>query len=377
MRLSRLAHRPPSLLLARRLATHAATSPPPPTWLRTALALSSGTGASVTWVCLREAGWGPLARVERLVSSVRVTEAGLVGPRGSKRHVGSHLLHGAVTAASVRALLGPASLPLLGAVTLGSMVLPILTPCALLDYVVERSVVVSAADARAIRGRLEAIDAAGLSFSGHREVDAALFRKLSKAIWLAAAGVKGDQPPGGAGADHISRERLLSAIGALDDDASVRYGDVKVSGRAASSLTCSLFDLYDVDNDGSLSFAEFSCGLITLLSLLELGRGRCDEANALAATFAVLDVDGSGYLEAKELEAWVRVLRRLGGALPQDAHRDAYGFPRTSVESVVAGWLAAADDNDDGKISRSEFAQLGPKLNLERVVARMLPELPG
>ena len=106
----------------------------------------------------------------------------------------------------------------------------------------------------------------------------------------------------------------------------MRYGDVQVSGRAASSLTCSLFDLYDVDNDGSLSFAEFSCGLITLLSLLELGRGRCDEANALAATFAVLDVDGSGYLEAKELEAWVRVLRRLGGALPQDAHRDAYGF---------------------------------------------------
>ena len=25
------------------------------------LALSSGTGALVTWVCLREAGWGPLA----------------------------------------------------------------------------------------------------------------------------------------------------------------------------------------------------------------------------------------------------------------------------------------------------------------------------
>ena len=44
---------------------------------------------------------------------------------------------------------------------------------------------------------------------------------------------------------------------------------------------------------------------------------------------------------------------------------------------MVAGWLAAADDNDDGKISRAEFAQLGPKLNLERVVARMLPELPG
>ena len=71
-------------------------------------------------------------------------------------------------------------------------------------------------------------------------------------------------------------------------------------------------------------------------------------ANALAATFAVLDVDGSGYLEAKELEAWVRVLRRLGGALPQDAHRDAYGFPRTSVESVVAGWLAAAGSGSVG-----------------------------
>ena len=270
----------------------------------------------------------------------------------------------------MRALLGPASLPLLGAVRRqhGAADPDTVRAARLCRRALGRRV---SRRRRAIRGRLEAIDAAGLSFSGHREVDAALFRKLSKAIWLAAAGVGVTSRLAAPAPTHLARQ-LLSAIGALDEDASVQYGDVQVSGRAANSLTCSLFDLYDVDNDGSLSFAEFSCGLITL-SLLELGRGRCDEANALAATFAVLDVDGSGYLEAKSSSvvcsaAWVARCRRT-----RTATRTAF---RGRRRVGGRGWLAADDDNDDGKISRTECAA-GPKAQPGEVVARMLPELPG
>ena len=119
--------------------------------------------------------------------------------------------------------------------------------------------------------------------------------------------------------------------------------------------------------------AQFSSGLITLLSLAELSCARCTEQELLDATFCVLDVDSSGYLEVDELVAWVRLLRKLGGALPQDAKRDSFGFPRTSVENVVHGWLQEFDDNHDGKLSREEFRALGPKLQLQEVVARMLP----
>ena len=46
------------------------------------------------------------------------------------------------------------------------------------------------------------------------------------------------------------------------------------------------------------------------------------------------------------------------------------------MSSVVSGWLRECDADDDGRISRDEFAKLGPRLNLQAVVVRMLPEVP-
>ena len=90
----------------------------------------------------------------------------------------------------------------------------------------------------------------------------------------------------------------------------------------------------------------------------------------LDATFAILDVDSSGFLEREELVSWVRVLRRMGGVLPEDRSRDAFGWPRTTVEDIVDGWLASSDADSDGRISRAEFCTLGPKLNLQEIVAQ-------
>lgn len=222
-----------------------------PTWLRSALALSTGSGASVTWFTLREAEFPPVARLEAAVSALRLTSEGVVGPRGAQRHIGSHALHVAVTAASVRCVLGPASLPLVGSIAALSLVVPVLTPAALLNYAVESSVTVSTADARTIRTRLQALQRAGVTFTGHAEVDAALCRKLSKALWLAAAGVRSADGD----ASFVSRASLREAAdAALPDPLSLTIGDVRLNGRDANSLATAVFDLYDVNADGKLSY---------------------------------------------------------------------------------------------------------------------------
>ena len=118
--------------------------------VRAALALSTGSGTSVTWWSLREADFQPIKIVEDAVAWVRLTPDGLVGPRGSKRPIGSHLLHFAVTGAAVRFCLQGTSWFLTGAITAGSLVAPALTPSGLLNRAVEASVTVSDEDANAI-----------------------------------------------------------------------------------------------------------------------------------------------------------------------------------------------------------------------------------
>ena len=120
----------------------------------------------------------PVAQLESMLDGLKLTPLGVVGPRGSRRHLPSHALHFGVVAASVRCALGPASLLLVGSITALSTIVPLLTPAALLDRLIESSVSVSAADAAAIRQRLLALDHSGVSLCGCITLDDAVTRKL-------------------------------------------------------------------------------------------------------------------------------------------------------------------------------------------------------
>lgn len=358
-----------------RLLGSKAGSPQPVHWLsvRSAAALSTASGTSVTWWGLRECdALGPIPRLERRVSKKLNVEVSCV-------------LHAVVTCASARAVLGSGgSLALILATAIGGMFLPVLTPAALVNYAVENSVTVKEEDARTIRQRLNQVSATGLSLCGNHLLDEAALQKLSKALWWAAAGMREEDGD----AEHISRGALDAlrehAASGAADCSEIRCGELRVRRSTAFELASAVFDLYDVDADGAISYVEFSTGILTLLSLLSVGgvlapppAQRWSEAQLLDVTFACLDVDGSGFLEPRELTAWVKLIRRLGGALPQDAPRDALGFPRAGVDSVVAGWLRECDTDHDGRISRDEFMALGPKLQLRKVVRRLVGESGG
>ena len=83
----------------------------------------------------------------------------------------------------------------------------------------------------------------------------------------------------------------------------------------------------------------------------------------------MLDLDANGYLSESELIAWVRLIRKLGGASPDGDLRDVFGFPRVGVKSLVTSWLADCEEN--GRMSIEEFRKLAPRLKLRQVVARL------
>ena len=94
-----------------------------------------------------------------------------------------------------------------------------------------------------------------------------------------------------------------------------------------------LLGALDIDRDGRISFAEFT---LTLLGAIDPGKMN----PALRLLFDVVDRDGSGALEPRELG---RALARLGKErTPQE------------LEQLVR----EADLNDDGALEMAEFLRL-------------------
>jgi Ca2+-binding EF-hand superfamily protein len=198
-------------------------------------------------------------------------------------------------------------------------------------------------------------------------------------VWVAATSLReadGD-------ADHISRADLDRV---RQTDLELLGGVAGISADRVVDAALGIFDLYDGDGDGQLSFVELSVGLLTLASLVTLGSAHADldEEARLRATFAVLDVDGSGRLEERELVAWVRALAKLGGVLGAQTETAAPARPgaaarfmshpaesSAAAETIVAGWLRELDTDGDGTLSREEFARLAPRLRLGRAVAHL------
>ena len=339
----------------RALSTAAAPAPPTTvTWGRTGLALLAGSATVPCWMLARETLFKPLAETLPL---------------------GSPFFSSFFASISVRTVLGPtASRTLLFCTVLGSFAVDFVAFPFLVAFgaafLVEKSVSVSDDDAAAIGARCS-----HLCMSQERVI-------YAKGLWLAlkdARAADGDDT-------EIHRGMLTTAKAQVffEEMAAQMKRDTTTWGPEASHITAqklcdtydAVFELLDQDANGKLTFKEFASGMLTIGALLQLPHKKFpSEAEKLDYTFTCMDVDESGYLELDELVAFARVIHNLGGLLPEEElHRRSWWYSPLSAVGLAKGWLAACDTNRDGKIDRAEFAKLGPRLQLDRVIAKLMPK---
>ena len=97
-----------------------------------------------------------------------------------------------------------------------------------------------------------------------------------------------------------------------------------------------IFDLFDTDNDGKISFEEFLIGNIILKSK--------DPNISLENLFKIIDIDKNGVLDAKEIEKIFQAARPVF----------EYDYTTTPYEDTVA-LMKKLDMKKNGKISKDDF----------------------
>ena len=97
-----------------------------------------------------------------------------------------------------------------------------------------------------------------------------------------------------------------------------------------------VFDLFDIDKNGTLSFDEFLVGNVLLANK--------DPNLSLESLFKILDIDKDGFLESKEVEHIFTAVRPL------------YDFKyETLPEDDAAALMQKLDLRKEGKISKEAF----------------------
>lgn len=102
---------------------------------------------------------------------------------------------------------------------------------------------------------------------------------------------------GGVEGQELTRKQVESHVGK-----SAKWKDLK-------AIAHILFTVLDQDASGSISFAEFACGV----ALIKSSREALSEEATKEFAWRALDMDRSGYIERAELVAWVKVLQGIGG----------------------------------------------------------------
>lgn len=114
-------------------------------------------------------------------------------------------------------------------------------------------------------------------------------------------------------------------VAARSSDAGVTAAD-EVASAQADDEAQARFRQFDADRDGQLTLAEFSTGMAQFNGVVY---------QRLPAQFRVLDVDGSGFLEAAEYAA-LPMLRKAGDAAPSLSDADANGDLRIDFKEYAA-----------------------------------------
>ena len=279
-----------------------------------------------------------------------------------------------MTALTVRAIAGPGSSGLLiFLTTAASLILDVAAAPLGLHVFLASSVSVSDADAKAIGKRIDALfpekNIAGPASN-------IVLMDICRALWVALA----DARAADGDSSEIHRGQLEADNAQLIFDAFAESSHfeskndkgvlLKFTGVQLRNFVMLVFDLFDRDADGKLTFKEFTTGFMTVSALFML-RGIEDEELRTDYTFTCLDLDDSGFLEPDELVAFATIIRKLGGVLPEE--RSLWYSP-LSPEGLANEWMKAADVNNDGKISREEFNKiLGPRIQFATVLERLIP----
>ncbi|KAK9820181.1 hypothetical protein WJX72_007199 [[Myrmecia] bisecta] len=110
-----------------------------------------------------------------------------------------------------------------------------------------------------------------------------------------------------------------------------------------------IFQLFDVNKDGNISWQEFTAGVEYL------GKLSTDEEKSMFA-FQLYDLDANGFVSANEL---FQMLKLLMGRALSDAQLD----------QIVRSTVAEHDEDGDGQLSPSEFSKLLSASDLEHKLA--------
>jgi len=167
-------------------------------------------------------------------------------------------------------------------------------------------------------------------------------------------------------------QRIFREMGALGDSELTRTQLENFVARTANrqhvkAIASVLFAIFDQDGSGQISFSEFAAGL----TLIKAARENMQEEAPKELAWRALDLDHSGYIERRELRAWVTVLQALQfhkhwqkRSVLGISSFDATGaFHRhISAEEITNTYMKQIDSNHDGKISKEEFFASGADL---------------
>ncbi|AMV25717.1 transaldolase/EF-hand domain-containing protein [Gemmata sp. SH-PL17] len=179
----------------------------------------------------------------------------------------------------------------------------------------------------------------------------------------------------------VTRKRYLDRFTDADANADGFVEESEIAKRNQSELR-QLLPAADRDGDGKLSRAELVAWL-DLQDQITAGHALLTVLDHGAGLFELLDVDHDGSLSVPELRgAWDRV--KGAGCIASDGRFDAGKLPRQLILTVSRGhpvnplgstrrdgpaWFKAMDRNGDGFVSRREFtgtAELFEKLDLDK-----------
>ena len=127
------------------------------------------------------------------------------------------------------------------------------------------------------------------------------------------------------GTKRLSREGFYDALGTL-----YKQGDLR-------AIAARAFDLFDTDHDGAVDPKELAAGFAALC-------GGSRDAK-VRFCFALFDADDDGYLDEDELQACLSSVFKV--AKP-NAQKDL-------AKATAASIIAAADTDNDGRVSYDEF----------------------
>lgn len=137
-------------------------------------------------------------------------------------------------------------------------------------------------------------------------------------------GIKGAEAEEGKADDQINREEFQRALGSK-----------------SSMFVNRIFDLFDENHDGKITFPEFASG-ISILSPKGTYKMK------LAFSFAVYDLNGDGKIDKTELRKMLETSMEENG-VPLSA---------SQIDGLVDSTFAQADLNGDGFIDLAEYTAM-------------------